>query len=323
MSHAQITTPMPTEAHTSTAAVPVDVMTPPPQPRPKPNGLFGKWTDVITLGGLSLLAFPLFLLANSLTPLALPDGRVAAPIIMLLTLATYAVNYPHYAATYARAYGERATIREYWRSTILVPLVLFALAALALAVPTNGVAWYFKAYLLLSGYHYSGQTYGVALIFAGQTKLQLTKVEKRLLMVPIYGTWLYTIGLMESVTAPPTVFVQEMRIAPIGLPMWVGTFGQALLAISALAYVALNVKLVRRTGRALPGVSQVVLFAHFTWFVAAPHSDLYANFVPFFHCLQYLMVTTYFHLKGQRTQSLDDHAMPVWSIISSSSRWGS
>ena len=59
------------------------------------------------------------------------------------------------------------------------------LAGIALAVGGDGVPLYFKLYLLISGYHYSGQTYGIALIFAGKAKLGLNRTDKWLLMAPI------------------------------------------------------------------------------------------------------------------------------------------
>jgi hypothetical protein len=289
----------------------IDVST--PRPVAKPRGLFGPFTDVITLGGLSLLALPLLWLMNSVSPLALPDGRVAGSIVMLLMFATYAVNYPHYAATYARAYRSRASIREYWWSCLAVPVGLIVLAGLALTWPTDGVPWYFKAYLIVSGYHYCGQTYGVALIFANQAKLKLSKREKRIVMLPIYSAWLYSIGVLEVTGAAPLSFAQEMAIAPIGLPTWMADVSAVLFGVGVVAYAGLNVVLYRRGGRGLPTVSHIAVAAHATWFVAGPYSPLFANFVPFFHCLQYLMITTYFQMKGQPNTAGDSH--PTVSFI--------
>jgi len=63
----------------------VDV-TPPPR-LPAKTGLYGIGYDVLTLGGLSLLALPAFWLLGAFSPLSVSDGRIAAPLIALLGIA--------------------------------------------------------------------------------------------------------------------------------------------------------------------------------------------------------------------------------------------
>lgn len=286
----------------------VDV-TPPPRLPAKP-GLYGIGYDVLTLGGLSLLALPAFWLLGAFSPLSMADGRIAAPLIALLGIASYAVNYPHYAATYARAYRSIGSIREYWWSCLVAPLLLAVLAGIALAVGGDGVPLYFKLYLLISGYHYSGQTYGIALIFAGKAKLGLNRTDKWLLMAPIYTSWLWILCSFENVAAAPMMFGETMAIHPLGLPEWAALASKIAFGLGIVAYAVLNVRLYRRNGKALPGVSHVVVAAQCVWFVLGANTPEFVNFVPFFHCLQYLMITTYFHLQGQKASASHVHEQP-------------
>ncbi len=298
-------------APTISNPTPLPFPAPPPAP-PRSTGLYGIRADLLTLGGLSILSLPLFWLIESYRPLALPDGRIAAPLVLLLTWAAYAVNYPHYAATYARAYGRRSAIHDYWRSTILTPIALVVLAMCAMVFPSPGIAWYFKAYLIVSGYHYSGQTYGIALIFARKAGLHLSRGEKYLLMAPIYASWAYLVCRMESLDATPMVFLETMALTPIGLPAWGPTLGLTLFLSGLFAYALLNLKLYSRCGQMLPGVSHIAVAAQSVWFVVGANTPAFVNFVPFFHCLQYLMITTYFHFHSNQPKpdaaALDTHA---------------
>ena len=84
----------------------------------------------------------------------------------------------------------------------------------------------------------------------------------------------------------------------LGLPPWTLDAFLWLSYAGFLGYLLMSVSLAR-AGKPLPTVSHVVVGSHLLWFSISGWDNFY-NMVPFFHCLQYLVIVAYFHFRERR-----------------------
>jgi hypothetical protein len=118
---------------------------------------------IVGCGGWSL---PLLAIAYQLT-----GDAERAWSASFYTLALV-VNYPHYMATVYRAYGN-GEWRRHTAYTVWATLALAAVAAAAHVV-TMLIPLLFTAYVMWSPWHYSGQNYGLLMMFVKRGGDQLT-----------------------------------------------------------------------------------------------------------------------------------------------------
>ena len=254
--------------------------------------------DFLLLGpGATLLVSAAFL--------SLSAAGLAAPAALLATSLSLLVVGPHYAATYRRAYTSRAIIAAHPLVTVAVPLALAAAAIAALRFPSTVAPIYFAVYVVWSGYHYSGQSLGVAMIYPLRQGARLAPDEKRLLAVPLHVSWLLSLlGLLRldvEARNPAYGIVQRSFLSAFALPTWALAAGVAALvaSFSAVAIVAVRR---RRRGVPLPWPTIAVIAAQTLWFGCALYSPFFnIALVPIFHGLQYLALTSWHNLKERRT----------------------
>ena len=118
--------------------------------------IYRPWLDLVA--GCGAWSAPLLLLVYVL---AVPEARAWSVAFYVLALV---FNYPHFMATIYRAYGTRADFSKYRVVTMHLTgfLVLTALVAHA-SFPL--VPWIFTVYLTWSPWHYTGQNYGLLMMF--------------------------------------------------------------------------------------------------------------------------------------------------------------
>lgn len=227
---------------------------------------------------------------------------------------------PHYAATYRRAYTSLAVVRAHPWVTLAAPPILIAAAIAAIRHPTTiGVA-YFGLYVGWSGYHYSGQSLGLAMLYPLRQGARLDPREKRLISLPLYVSWILSVlGLFRLATSARNPAYEAVRHAYLGppLPGWVSTLGLAILAVSLLG-VGVVARGRRRRGTPLPWPTYAVLSAQILWFTIGLYQPFFnITLVPVFHALQYLGLTSWHacHGKGQRgSRHFAGYALVVLSL---------
>ncbi len=228
-------------------------------------------------------------------------GAPAVAALLTVTL-TIALVGPHYAATYRRAYTSRDIVRAHPWVTLAVPLALGTLAALAVRHPGTVGVGFFGLYVLWSGYHYSGQSLGLFMIYPLRQGARLSVVEKRLCALPLYVSWILSVlGLFRLSGAPRNAAYRLVREAWHGppLPVWATIAGLTVLAasFSGLAVVATRR---RARGVPLPWPSYAVLSAQVLWFTIGLFNPFFnITLVPIFHGLQYLALTGWHACHGQ------------------------
>ena len=257
--------------------------------------ILGRHADTVLLGpGLTVGV------TASLGLLALAGQRaVAESIAFALTLLFVG---PHYAATYRRAYGSAAVWRAHPLVTLVAPVGLAAAAVAAIRWPGTVGAAYFAAYVVWSGYHYSGQSLGLAMLYPLRAGARLTPEEKRLIALPLYGSWLLSLlGLAGLEVESRNAAYQLTRdtFLPGRLPTVVLVVAMCAVLASGASVMVLARRR-RRAGRPLPRVVLLIVATQLLWFCGGLwHPFFNVVLVPIFHGAQYLALTGWHQTRGR------------------------
>lgn len=192
--------------------------------------LFGPATDLMLgCGGAYALAFAALALAGPGLRGAIPFEL--APLVLLLS------GTPHYGATLLRAYQRSEDRRAYAFFTVWVTLALAALFVLAFPVPVIG-SLLLTLMLSWSPWHYSGQNYGILLMFLGRAGVRLPSALKRAIYASFLLSFALTLlavhGETPSGQYAPTGFGGTVyRFLPLGIPE---AWRRGLLAVCGAGY---------------------------------------------------------------------------------------
>lgn len=250
--------------------------------------LFHPIVDLLILGGLTYFLF--FGLS------AIGYKERSSFIINLAAFLSIFVNYPHYAATYYRVYRSIDEIQKYSFVSLVMPFFLLLLVAACFLSPSFVAPVFCKAFLLTSGYHYSGQTYGIFLIFANKAGFGLNRLQKTCIGLPVYFSWLWPILRADAVGSQPGGFYGVV-LPLLNLPIWLVDTTKHVFFLGLGLYILLSLYFWFFEKRLLPMVVHVVALSQIVWFTFGSSNPAFNEFVPFFHCIQYLLITCYFHFK--------------------------
>src|SRR5438132_1982129 len=134
--------------------------------------VYNPWLDLIV--GCGAWSGPLLLFAYF----------TATPNVLIWSVGFYALalffNYPHYMATIYRAYHRSEDFHKYRIFTVHITALLF-LTLLLSHFWLQILPWIFTIYLTWSPWHYSGQNYGLFMMFARRAGAQANNAERRAL----------------------------------------------------------------------------------------------------------------------------------------------
>jgi len=259
----------------------------------KPSALwvYNPWLDLVV--GCGAWSLPLLLI--SYLSLA-SSARMWSVVFYALALF---FNYPHYMATIYRAYHRAEDFEKYRIFTVHITALL--LVTLILAHYWLGLLpWMFTIYLTWSPWHYSGQNYGLFMMFARRAGANPDKRTRGAL----YGAFIVSylvlfLGFHTGASSDP-LFLS------LGIPSIVSRWEQIILMAG---FVVLSVfgfsRLSKETGWR-PLLPAVTLFSsQFLWFLLPAaisllrHLDIpqsrYSNGVlAVMHSAQYLWITSYY-----------------------------
>ena len=141
------------------------------------------------------------------------------------TVLRLVANYPHYMATIYRAYHRRADFDKYRRYalnfTLLIVLALIVGHGYYRVLP-----WVFTIYVIWSPWHYSGQNYGIALMFVQRSGAKPTVTQRRHWQILFVSSYLMlALGFLAQSSADPIVI-------SFGLPGQLVRFLQWFLFLS-------------------------------------------------------------------------------------------
>lgn len=264
--------------------------------------IYNPWLDLIVGCGAwsaPLLLFSYF--AGNSSALAWSVGFYALALLF---------NYPHYMATLYRAYHTAEDFHKYRVFTVHITALVLLTLVLS-HVWFRALPWIFTIYLTWSPWHYSGQNYGLFMMFARRAGATPSDRERRAL----YSAFLlsYLILFLSFHTGPS----RDPLFVSLGLP---GRFSSLALVLLALGFVGCAAfglsRLVTRVGWR-PLLPSLTLFStQFVWFLLPtalslgerlqiPQSRYSTGVLAVMHSAQYLWITSYYARReaGARSSS--------------------
>jgi tetratricopeptide (TPR) repeat protein len=236
-------------------------------------------------------------------PLLLLAYFSSATSTLAWSVAFYALalflNYPHYMATIYRAYHTEEDFRKYRIFTVHVTL-LVALTVIWSHFWLRALPWIFTVYLTASPWHYSGQNYGLFMMFARRAGARPSSSERRAL----YSAFLisYAILFLNFHTGPSL----DPLFVSLNLPVAISSPAQVLLAIAFVACSAFGLYRLRSQASFRDMIPSLTLFStQCVWFLVptllslverfrVPQSRYSTGILAVMHSAQYLWITSYY-----------------------------
>ncbi len=253
--------------------------------------IYQPWLDLVV--GCGAWSIPLLLLAYFSSAASTLTWSVLFYMLALF------FNYPHYMATIYRAYHTKEDFEKYRIFTVHITL-LIALTVIFSHFWIRSLPWIFTLYLTASPWHYSGQNYGLFMMFARRAGAQPTNGERRAL----YSAFLISyavllLSLHTGLSADP-LFVS------LNITETISSRAQVVLVIAFLACSAFALsRLILKAGfrRMIPSLT--LFSTQCVWFLAptllslagqfqVPRSRYSTGVLAVMHSAQYLWITSYY-----------------------------
>jgi tetratricopeptide (TPR) repeat protein len=253
--------------------------------------LYGPWLDLIV--GCSAWSAPLLLLSYFSIASSTRTWSVAFYALALF------FNYPHYMATIYRAYHRAEDFQKYRIFTVYTT-ALILLAVFLSHFWLRVLPWIFTLYLTWSPWHYSGQNYGLFMMFARRAGAKPGQAARRALYGAFITSYLVLFLGFHAGTSADPMFLS------LGIPPVVAHWGQIVLGATFLALSAYgSSQLVRAIGWRQLGPCLTLFSSQFLWFllpavvslfskIDIPQSRYSSGVLAVMHSAQYLWITSYY-----------------------------
>jgi Tfp pilus assembly protein PilF len=264
---------------------------------PKQPWIYAPWVDLLI--GCGAWSAPLLLLAAYVGSSKAAEWSFAFYFLALL------FNYPHFMATAYRAYHSYDEFTKYRFYTVHVALLL-ACAGLIAHLWYPALPWIFSLYIYWSPWHYTGQNYGLLMMFArraGATPTENERLALRLSFIASYALLLFSFNTGPSGDALvlslglPAAFTLPARL--VLAAFFIGASGWALASLS------------RRSSWKALLPSATLVSTQFLWFLLpaviellsgkeVPQTRYSSGILAVLHSAQYLWITSYYQEKEAR-----------------------
>lgn len=257
-------------------------------------------------------------------------GAWSAPLLLLSYLSSsshalgwsfafYALalvfNYPHYMATIYRAYHRAEDFRRYRFFTVYTTAIILLTGLLShfwIAI----LPWIFTLYLTWSPWHYTGQNYGVFMMFARRAGADISKSERHALYGAFIASYLLLFLSFHTGVSSDSLFI-SLNIPGQGARFAEITLCVAFFVLSAFALSAL----VRTIGWRRLTPCLTLFSSQILWFllpvaitllkhVEIPQSRYSSGVLAVMHSAQYLWITS-FYASREAKQSLRKTWQPL------------
>ena len=265
----------------------------------RPNGpwIYGPWLDLIV--GCGAWSAPLLAAALWLT-----RSHTHAWVVAFYLLAL-AFNYPHFMATVYRAYHTRADFEKYKIFTLHITLLL-VLTGVLLHASYRLFPWVFTLYILWSPWHYTGQNYGLLMMFARRSGAEATPGERRSIRTAFVASYMMLLASFETGGSTDPLILSLGLAAKYTLP--------ARLALAAAFAIFLFLgfrRLIQRSGARALAAPLTLALTQFIWFVVPTLLELHAQYqipqtryssgiLAVLHSAQYIWITSYYQQREAR-----------------------
>ncbi len=270
---------------------------PAPSPRAQCPWIYRPWIDLTV--GCGAWSAPLllagFYFANSY-------GRGWSVAFYFLALLS---NYPHFMATVYRAYHTRDEFEKYRIYTVHVAMLL-ALAGVVTHLWYALLPWIFTLYICWSPWHYTGQNFGLLMMFARRAGVSPTETERRALWLSFIASYILLMLSFHTGASGDSLILSLGLAAKFTLParavlalFFVGASGWALASLAHRS----NFRTI------LPVLTLTV--TQFLWFLLPAVIELVSGreiaqtryssgLLAVLHSTQYLWITSYYQKKEAR-----------------------
>ncbi len=284
-----------------------------PSPGTGSPWLQGPVSDILL--GTGMLYLPFFALSMFAGPSLTVAYFAAVPFLILL------FAYSHLGATLLRVYARPEDRRAYRLFGVWLTIPLAATFLVGLWVPIVGSVM-LTFYLTVVPWHFTGQNYGISLVFLRRRGIEITPRLKRYLWLTFFLSYLLWIAALHAAQpgmsdySPLRLQGTQYAFLPLGIPAAALPYLAAILALSYL-YALLEVVLQLRGSAPLRQLlpTGLVVLSQALWFSApvigrlffepstlGPLAELWAPWsaastflvVSLMHSLQYLWITDYY-----------------------------
>jgi tetratricopeptide (TPR) repeat protein len=270
-----------------------------PAPAAGPSGswIYGPWLDLLI--GCGAWSAPLLAVALLMTP---AHTHAWAMTFYLLAIV---FNYPHFMATIYRAYHTRADFEKYKFVTLHVTLLL-VLTGIVMHASPRFFPWLFTLYICWSPWHYSGQNYGLLMMFARRAGAEIRVGERRCLRGAFVASYLMLLASFE--TGGST----DPLILSLGLPTKITFPLRVACGVAFAIFTFFGFRRLIRTMGARALVAPLTLaFTQFLWFVLptllelnsvsqVPQTRYSSGILAVLHSAQYIWITSYYQRREAR-----------------------
>jgi tetratricopeptide (TPR) repeat protein len=224
---------------------------------------------------------------------------------MAFYLLAIVFNYPHFMATIYRAYHTRADFERYKFVTLHVTLLL-VLAGIAMHAAPRFFPWLFTLYICWSPWHYSGQNYGLLMMFARRSGAEITAGERRWLRGAFVASYLMLLASFETGGSTDPLILSLGLPTRITFPLRLA-FGVAFAVFTFLGFR----RLIRTMGARQLIAPLTLAFTQFLWFVLptllelnsasqVPQTRYSSGILAVLHSAQYIWITSYYQRREAR-----------------------
>ena len=241
-------------------------------------------TDWLTIGGLSLILFPIFffLIPN--------DSALSEKAGWFLYAIAFVVNYPHFTVAYQLLYGDYRHLllkdfRFIWAG-IIVPILLFGYIVWAHFAQSEAMLAYFVEFMfVIVGWHFTKQAYGAVMVTSSMKKYYYNAWERHTLKFNMYALWITS--FLSFNIGENTLEYWGVKYYSLNLPKEAIYVAYALTAASLLLFGGLMLYRIIKTKEWPPFISIISFVAIYAWFLPIMYDPIFNLAVPFFHSIQY------------------------------------
>ncbi len=259
--------------------------------------IYSPWIDLLV--GCGAWSAPLLILTAYVAASSATSWSFAFYLLALL------FNYPHFMATIYRAYHSYDEFTKYRFFTVHIAILL-ALAGLIAHLWYPLLPWIFTLYICWSPWHYTGQNYGLLMMFARRAGISPTDAERQALHLSFIASFLLLmLSFHTGRSADPLILSLDLP-AKFTLP------ARAMLVLFFLAASGWALaSLARRAPWRALFPSATLVTTQFLWFLLPAFFELISGhevsqtryssgILAVLHSTQYLWITSYYQRKEAR-----------------------
>ena len=274
--------------------------------------VYRPWFDLLI--GCGAWSAPLLVLTNYVSRSSTTGWSFAFYLLALL------FNYPHFMATVYRSYHSYDEFRKYRYFTVHVALLL-ACAGLIAHLWHPLLPWIFTLYICWSPWHYTGQNYGLLMMFARRAGLSPNEGERQALHLSFIASYLMLLFSFHTGKSGDPLIISLGLPLRFTLPVR-GMLGLFFIVASAWALFSLA----RRCSlKALLPVATLVT-TQFLWFLLpsvielVTHSEVpqirySSGILAVMHSAQYLWITSYYQEKEARAEGKSNWSFARYLLV--------